>query len=111
LKYQEVFSMKRAVKIGRVRWKSAGESDAWRIGVGLEKLDRDILETMILKFGGGPVGLETLASSIGEDSGTIEDVLEPYLLKTGFITRTPRGRMATPAAYEHLGYEIPGSGE
>ena len=78
---------------------------------GLEKQDRDILETMILKFGGGPVGLETLASSIGEDSGTIEDVLEPYLLKTGFITRTPRGRMATPAAYEHLGYEIPGSGE
>lgn len=76
---------------------------------GLEKQDRDILETMILKFGGGPVGLETLASSIGEDSGTIEDVLEPYLLKTGFITRTPRGRMATPQAYEHLGYEIPGS--
>ena len=74
---------------------------------GLEKLDRDILETMILKFGGGPVGLETLAASIGEDSGTIEDVYEPYLLKNGFITRTPRGRVVTTAAYEHLGYDPP----
>ena len=74
---------------------------------GLEKLDRDILETMILKFGGGPVGLETLSASIGEDSGTIEDVYEPYLLKNGFITRTPRGRVVTTAAYEHLGYDTP----
>ena len=74
---------------------------------GLEKLDRNILETMILKFGGGPVGLETLASSIGEDPGTIEDVYEPYLLKTGFISRTPRGRVVTTAAYEHLGYDAP----
>ena len=74
---------------------------------GLEKLDRDILETMILKFGGGPVGLETLSASIGEDSGTIEDVYEPYLLKNGFITRTPRGRVVTTAAYEHLGYPVP----
>ena len=62
---------------------------------------------MILKFGGGPVGLETLAASIGEDSGTIEDVYEPYLLKNGFITRTPRGRVVTTAAYEHLGYDPP----
>ena len=74
---------------------------------GLEKLDRSILETMILKFGGGPVGLETLASSIGEDSGTIEDVYEPYLLKTGFLLRTPRGRVVTVRAYEHLGYDAP----
>ncbi|MDO4619556.1 MAG: Holliday junction branch migration DNA helicase RuvB, partial [Lachnospiraceae bacterium] len=74
---------------------------------GLEKLDRDILELMIQKFGGGPVGLDTLASSLGEDSGTIEDVYEPYLLKTGFITRTPRGRCVTMAAYEHLGYDVP----
>ena len=74
---------------------------------GLEKLDRTILETMILKFSGGPVGLETLASSIGEDPETIEDVYEPYLLKTGFITKTPRGRMVTIHAYEHLGYEAP----
>ena len=74
---------------------------------GLERLDRDILETMIVKFGGGPVGLETLASSIGEDPGTIEDVYEPYLLKTGFIVRTPRGRVATREAYEHLGFDMP----
>ncbi len=75
---------------------------------GLEKLDREILEIMILKFGGGPVGLETMASSLGEDAGTIEDVYEPYLLKTGFLTRTPRGRVVTREAYEHLGYDIPG---
>ena len=74
---------------------------------GLEKLDRTILETMILNFRGGPVGLETLASSIGEDAGTIEDVYEPYLLKTGFINRTPRGRVVTAAAYDHLGDDIP----
>ncbi len=74
---------------------------------GLEKLDRGILETMILKFGGGPVGLETLAASIGEDAGTIEDVYEPYLLKTGFLNRTPRGRVVTVQAYEHLGYPVP----
>ena len=72
---------------------------------GLEMLDRRILETMIVKFGGGPVGLETLAASIGEDPGTIEDVYEPYLLKIGFLNRTPRGRMASPAAYQHLGLE------
>lgn len=70
---------------------------------GLDHVDRNLLETMITKFGGGPVGLETLAASIGEDSGTIEDVYEPYLLQNGFIQRTPRGRVATPFAYEHLG--------
>lgn len=75
---------------------------------GLERLDREILETMIVKFNGGPVGLDTLASSIGEDSGTIEDVYEPYLLKTGFLIRTPRGRAVTDAAYEHLGFYLPG---
>lgn len=74
---------------------------------GLEKLDREILETMITKFGGGPVGLDTLSSAVGEDSGTIEDVYEPYLLKTGFINRTPRGRVATRQAWEHLGYDFP----
>ena len=72
---------------------------------GLEKLDRDILETIIVKFGGGPVGLETLSAAIGEDSGTIEDVYEPFLIKNGFINRTPKGRMATTAAYDHLGYD------
>ena len=70
---------------------------------GLDQTDRGILLAMIGKFGGGPVGLETLAASIGEDPGTIEDVYEPYLLKNGFIHRTPRGRVVTDAAYAHLG--------
>ncbi|MBQ2288576.1 MAG: Holliday junction branch migration DNA helicase RuvB [Lachnospiraceae bacterium] len=70
---------------------------------GLDSVDRNILWTMIEKFGGGPVGLETLAASIGEDSGTLEDVYEPYLLQNGFLQRTPRGRMITPMAYRHLG--------
>ena len=70
---------------------------------GLDQTDRGILLAMIGKFGGGPVGLETLAASIGEDPGTIEDVYEPYLLKNGFIQRTPRGRVVTGAAYAHLG--------
>ncbi|MBR0463030.1 MAG: Holliday junction branch migration DNA helicase RuvB [Clostridia bacterium] len=71
--------------------------------LGLDRTDRIMLETMIRKFGGGPVGLDTLAAITGEDAGTIEDVYEPYLLQLGFIMRTPRGRVATPAAYEHLG--------
>lgn len=70
---------------------------------GLDQLDRNILLTMIQKFHGGPVGLDTLAASIGEDAGTIEDVYEPYLLKNGFIQRTPRGRVVTELAYSHLG--------
>ena len=70
---------------------------------GLDQTDRGILLAMIGKFGCGPVGLETLAASIGEDPGTIEDVYEPYLLKNGFIQRTPRGRVVTDAAYAHLG--------
>ena len=70
---------------------------------GLDQTDRGILLAMIGKFGGGPVGLETLAASIGDDPGTIEDVYEPYLLKNGFIQRTPRGRVVTDAAYAHLG--------
>lgn len=70
---------------------------------GLDSVDRNILWTMIEKFGGGPVGLETLAASIGEDAGTLEDVCEPYLLQNGFLQRTPRGRMVTPMAYRHLG--------
>ena len=74
---------------------------------GLDLTDRAILKTMITKFHGGPVGLDTLAASIGEDSGTIEDVYEPYLVKCGFINRTPRGRMATDYAYQHLNYPVP----
>ena len=75
--------------------------------LGLDRTDRAMLETMIEKFGGGPVGLDTLAASTGEDSGTIEDVYEPYLLQLGFIIRTPRGRMCTPQAYYHLGKTPP----
>lgn len=71
--------------------------------MGLDHIDRNILCTMIDKFKGGPVGLDTLAAAIGEDAGTIEDVYEPYLLKNGFIQRTPRGRIVTDGAYLHLG--------
>lgn len=72
---------------------------------GLDHIDRNILMTIIEKFQGGPVGLDTLAASIGEDSGTIEDVYEPYLLKNGFINRTPKGRVVTEHAYRHLGIQ------
>ena len=74
--------------------------------MGLDHIDRNILMTMIEKFSGGPVGLDTLAAAIGEDSGTIEDVYEPYLIKNGFINRTPRGRVVTDYAYKHLGLEM-----
>lgn len=75
--------------------------------LGLDPTDRTILYTMIEKFSGGPVGLETLAAAIGEDSGTIEDVYEPYLIKNGLINRTPRGRVVTELSYRHLGLEFP----
>ena len=75
--------------------------------LGLDQADRNILHTMIGKFGGGPVGLETLAAALGEDSGTLEDVYEPYLIQNGFINRTPRGRVVTEGAYRHLGLEVP----
>ncbi len=73
--------------------------------IGLDKGDRTILETIIYKFAGGPVGLDTLAAALGEDAGTIEDVYEPYLLQNGLIQRTPKGRVATGRAYQHLGVE------
>ena len=79
--------------------------------MGLDHTDRNLLMTMIGKFGGGPVGLDTLAAAIGEDSGTIEDVYEPYLIKNGFINRTPRGRVVTADAYHHLGLEMPGDAD
>lgn len=75
--------------------------------LGLDTNDRNILYTIIEKFNGGPVGLDTLAASIGEDSGTIEDVYEPYLVKNGFINRTPKGRVATDFAYHHFGIAKP----
>lgn len=76
--------------------------------LGLDQNDRNILMTIIEKFQGGPVGLDTLAASIGEDAGTIEDVYEPYLVKNGFINRTPKGRVATEEAYLHFGIDLPG---
>ena len=74
--------------------------------MGLDHIDRNILLTMIQKFNGGPVGLDTLDAAIGEDAGTIEDVYEPYLIKNGFLNRTPRGRVVTDFAYKHLGISI-----
>ena len=74
---------------------------------GLDQTDRLLLTTIMEKFQGGPVGLDTLAASIGEDAGTIEDVYEPFLIKSGFINRTPRGRVATEFAWHHLGLEAP----
>ena len=75
--------------------------------MGLDRTDRSMLETMIKKFGGGPVGIDTLAAAISEENDTIEDVYEPYLLQLGFINRTPRGRMVTRAGYEHMGIPYP----
>ena len=75
--------------------------------LGLDELDFKLLSTMIDKFGGGPVGLDTLSAAVGEESGTLEDVYEPYLIQLGFLQRTPRGRVATRGAYQHLGYPVP----
>ena len=76
--------------------------------LGLDAIDRRLLTAMIRGYNGGPVGLETIAAAIGEEAVTIEDVYEPYLMQIGFLGRTPRGRVATPAAYEHLGLPVPG---
>ena len=76
---------------------------------GLDRLDHSILETLIGKFSGGPVGLSTLAAAVGEETDTVEDVVEPYLLQLGFLRRTPRGRVATEHAYRHLGVSTPGT--
>ncbi len=75
--------------------------------LGLDNVDRRLLDTIINKFGGGPVGLDTLSASIGEDSGTIEDVYEPYLMQIAFVARTPRGRICMPDAYKHMGVKQP----
>jgi Holliday junction DNA helicase RuvB len=77
----------------------------------IDDTDRSVLRCIIEKFNGGPVGLETIAASISEESDTIMDVYEPFLLQCGFLQRTPRGRLATPAAYRHLGLEVPGSAD
>ena len=75
--------------------------------LGLDQTDRRILEAIICKFGGGPVGLDTLGATTGEETSTIEDVYEPYLMQLGFISRTPRGRICTALAYRHMGYVAP----
>lgn len=74
--------------------------------LGLDNIDREILNTMITKFGGGPVGIEAVATTIGEDAGTVEEVYEPYLVQNGLILRTPRGRVVSAEAYRHLGLEV-----
>ena len=76
--------------------------------LGLDSIDRLVLTTMIRNYNGGPVGLETIAAAVGEEAITIEDVYEPYLMQIGFLSRTPRGRTVTPAAYRHLGIAMPG---
>lgn len=75
--------------------------------LGLEPTDRCILETIIKKFNGGPVGIQTIAAATSEEVETIEDVYEPFLIQLGFLTRTPRGRMVTEHGYKHLGYPVP----
>ncbi|MCR5072963.1 MAG: Holliday junction branch migration DNA helicase RuvB [Clostridiales bacterium] len=90
----------RAVAMDALRMLSIDE-------LGLDSVDRKMLETMITRFGGRPVGLDTLAATTGEDAATIEDVYEPYLLRLGFITRTPRGRIVLPGGYRHMGYNPP----
>jgi len=79
--------------------------------LGLDKVDREILDAIVVKFGGGPVGLSTLAIVVGEEPETVEDAYEPFLLQTGLLKRTPRGRVATPAAYQHLGLEPPAAAQ
>lgn len=96
---------------GRITAAVAGEALA-RLNVdefGLDDMDARILATIVEKFGGGPVGLTTLAAAVGEDPGTLEEVYEPYLMQQGFLDRTPRGRVATPMAYRHLGMAPPGT--
>ena len=74
--------------------------------LGLDEIDRKYLHTIMTKFGGGPVGVDTIAASISEESDSLEDVVEPFLLQLGFIDRTPRGRSATPLAYKHMGLPL-----
>ena len=98
---------------GRITVENAREAlDILEIDeLGLDQTDRTMLRAMIERFGGGPVGLDTLAATTGEDTATIEDVYEPYLLQLGFIMRTPRGRICTKAAYEHMNIAMPQSTE
>jgi len=103
--------LRRVRDFAEVRHDGTVTSDVARAGLelfevdeeGLDKLDLAILSTVVVKFGGGPVGLSTLSAAVGEETDTIEDVVEPYLLQLGLLQRTPRGRLATERAYRHLG--------
>ena len=75
--------------------------------MGLDRLDRSVLDALCRRFGGGPVGLSTLAVAVGEERETVEEVAEPFLVRSGYLARTPRGRVATPAAWRHLGLSVP----
>ncbi len=109
--------LRRVRDFAEVRHEGAITGDIARAGLavfevdeeGLDRLDHAILRSLIEKFGGGPVGLTTLAAAVGEEPDTIEDVVEPYLLQLGFLTRTPRGRVATERAFRHLGIAAPGT--
>jgi Holliday junction DNA helicase RuvB len=108
--------LRRVRDVAEVRHDGAITADIARAGLamfevdeqGLDRLDHAILRAIIERFSGGPVGLSTLAAAVGEEPDTIEDVVEPYLLQLGFLQRTPRGRVATPRAYAHLGVTAPG---
>ncbi len=93
---------------GDITWEIAAQAlEFFEVDpLGLDQTDRHLLRTMIEKFNGGPVGLDTIAAATSEEADTVEDVLEPYLMQLGFITRTPRGRMVTPQAYKHLGLPV-----
>ncbi len=107
--------LKRVRDFAEVRGDGSVDKDVARRGLelfgvdtlGLDKVDRAILDAVCARFGGGPVGLSTLSVSVGEETDTVEDVYEPYLLQLGLLMRTPRGRVATPAAWQHLGLEPP----
>ena len=90
---------------GVIAQKALDEMDVDRFG--LDEVDRKLLLSIIEKFDGGPVGIGTIAASISEDRESIEEVIEPYLIQTGFLNRTPRGRIVTPLAYRHFGFEPP----
>jgi Holliday junction DNA helicase RuvB len=108
--------LRRVRDVAEVRHDGAITGDIARAGLtmfevdeeGLDRLDHAVLRAIIERFGGGPVGLSTLAAAVGEEPDTVEDVVEPYLLQLGFLQRTPRGRVATPRALAHLGVSAPG---
>ena len=109
--------LRRVRDFAQVRHEGAISGDIARLGLelfevdelGLDRLDVAVLRVVVERFGGGPVGLTTLAASVGEETDTVEDVVEPYLLQLGFLQRTPRGRVATERAYRHLGVTAPGA--